>query len=120
MPDQRLRRRERLPHRGDFDRVYARQCRAGDGTLLIYVDRNNLGWSRLGLSVGRKAGGAVARNRIRRRIREAFRLSKETLPCGLDIVCVANAQARDDAYDVAPAMRTLVTRALHKLEMPRT
>jgi len=80
MPDQRLRRRERLLHRGDYDRVYARQCRAGDGTLLVYVDRNGLGWSRLGLSVGRKAGGAVARNRIRRRIREGFRLSKESLP----------------------------------------
>jgi len=120
MPDQRLRRRERLLHRGDYDRVYARQCRAGDGTLLVYVDRNGLGWSRLGLSVGRKAGGAVARNRIRRRIREGFRLSKESLPCGLDIVCVANAQAQQKGYDVAPAMRMLVMRAIRKWNTPKT
>ncbi len=114
--DRRFRRRERLRLRNDFAHVYTRRCRAGDGKLLVYVARNDLDVSRLGMSVGRRAGDAVRRNRIRRRLREAFRLSKASMPQGLDIVCVAGAATADCDYDMGLALTTLVKKAAQRLE----
>ena len=54
--------------------------------LVINGSTNELTYSRLGLSVSRKVGNAVARNRWKRLIREAFRLSCAELPVGLDLV----------------------------------
>jgi len=51
--------------------------------------RNLLGIPRLGIAVGRKAGNACARNRIKRRLREYFRLNREKMPPETDIVFVA-------------------------------
>lgn len=79
---------ERLRSPADFRRVYGRRCTAADGWLLIYGRANELPYSRLGLSVGRKWGKAWRRNRIKRLYREAFRLSKPDLPPGLDLVLI--------------------------------
>ncbi len=84
----RFRRFQRLGRRRDFARVFDRRCSAADSRLVVYVDANGLTNSRLGLSVGKRVGGAVARHRIKRLIREAFRLSQHELGGGLDIVCV--------------------------------
>jgi ribonuclease P protein component len=51
--------------------------------------RNPLGVTRLGIAAGRKAGNACARNRIKRRLREYFRLNREKLPPETDIVFIA-------------------------------
>ncbi|MHC4698393.1 MAG: ribonuclease P protein component [Planctomycetota bacterium] len=112
--DQRFRRRERLRSRSDFARVYGARQRQGDGKLVVYVIENGLEWSRLGLSVSRRVGGAVCRNYIRRRIREAFRTAKSELPTGLDIICVATPGVTDAEYDLARAFRNLVVKAAQK------
>jgi ribonuclease P protein component len=109
--DERLRKRERLRLRSDFAKVFAQKHRAVDDVLVVYVAANGLAWSRLGLSVGKRVGGAVQRNYIRRRIREAFRRSKADLPGGLDIVCVAQPKAGERRYDIASSLGGLVLRA---------
>ena len=114
--DRRFRRREHLRLRRDFAHVYTTRCRAGDGKLLVYVARNDLDLSRLGMSVSRRAGNAIRRNQIRRRLREAFRLSKASMQKGLDIVCVAGAATADRDYDMALALTTLVKQAAQRLE----
>jgi ribonuclease P protein component len=76
----------RLLSRGDFDSVYNSDHFAADDVLVIRAARNDLGRTRLGLSVSRKVGNAVARNRWKRLIREAFRLQQHDLPTGMDIV----------------------------------
>lgn len=78
----------RIRRRADFQRVFARRRRVSDGSLLVYGCENGLTHPRLGLSVSRKVGNAVARNRWKRLIREAFRLSRPTLPTGTDLVVV--------------------------------
>lgn len=76
----------RLLARRDFLRVYDRGLRAAGPSLVVFGAPNGLGWSRLGITVSRKFGGAVARNRMKRRIREIFRNRRDTLPAGLDLV----------------------------------
>jgi ribonuclease P protein component len=75
-----FRRRHRLAHAREFQAVYAARVNRGSGPLVVYVRPGSLPHWRLGLSVGRRVGGAVERNRIKRLLREAFRLSQAELP----------------------------------------
>ena len=89
--------RLRLRHKRDFDAAYARGRRMGDGFFSVTVMRNDVGAPRLGLAVSVKvAGGAVARNRLRRIIRESFRLHQHELPAA-DLVVSARPSARTAA-----------------------
>lgn len=112
--DQRFRPRERLKKPGDFARVFAARRSARSGPLVVYVVENELEWSRLGLSVGRRVGGAVQRNAIKRRLREAFRTSKTDLPRGFDIVCVAMGATVENPAELARRLEEAVARALQR------
>src|ERR1700731_3202873 len=74
---------EHLRRPSDFKRVYERRRSASDAWLIVYVCENALPYLRLGLSVSRKFGGAVQRNRLRRLYKEAYRLTKAGIPGGL-------------------------------------
>jgi ribonuclease P protein component len=80
--------RQRLRHREEFSNVYAQRTRSGDQFLLIYAKPNHLGVTRIGLSVSRKHGNAVIRGKLKRWIREAFRLLQHELPEGLDLIII--------------------------------
>ena len=84
-----LSRRERIILRRDFDATYRLRRSAADKAVVLYVRPNSLAFSRLGLSVSGRLGGAVARNRLKRVCREAFRLHKHNLPAGFDLILVA-------------------------------
>ncbi len=114
-PDQRLTQSQRLRLGADYSRVFDHKCRAGDELLLVYVAPNDLGLRRLGLSVSRRVGSAVKRTYIKRRIREVFRLNKQSLPQGLDIVCVPKAAAADRHANLADSFQRLVARAAKRL-----
>ncbi len=89
MPDYRFSKSSRLRTPADFRRVYERRRSASNGRMTVCGCENELGQTRLGLSVSRKVGGAVVRNRWKRMLREAFRLCREQLPPGVDLVIVA-------------------------------
>ena len=79
-------RKLRLQHALEFQAVYAGRMRESRGPLTVFALPNDLGHPRLGLSVGRKVGTAPKRNRIKRLLREAFRLMRHDLPRGYDLV----------------------------------
>jgi ribonuclease P protein component len=72
----------------DYAAVFDARTREGRGPLTTYAKPNGLPHARLGMSVSRKVGNAVRRNRIRRLIRESYRLMQHDFPCGYDLVIV--------------------------------
>lgn len=82
----------------EFRRIYSRGRSAVTPYLVLYCRTNRLGRNRLGVTVSTKLGGAVVRNRARRRLREVFRLAQGELKQGYDVVLVARARAVNGPY----------------------
>jgi ribonuclease P protein component len=84
----------RLSRSADFDRVFRHgRSHAGREFVLYVFPRGEGDEPRLGLSVSRKVGGAVERNRVKRLLREAFAIDGDRLPAGTDAVVVARHEA---------------------------
>ena len=77
----------------EFRRVYQRGSSAVSGAMVVYCRKNKLGRNRLGITASTKIGGAVTRNRARRRLREVYRLHRDKLQTGWDIILVARGRA---------------------------
>lgn len=103
----------RLRVTNDFKAVYDRRCKASDGVLLVFVSTNTTGTTRLGLSVSRKFGGAVVRNRFKRMLRDAFRLSRTDFPAGLDLVVIPQGSLRS-RMDIYRESLSKLVRKLHR------
>ena len=85
-PSEKLRAAQRLRSSRQFEAVYRRGARVHGSTLVLYGLANDLGYPRLGITVSRKIGKAVVRNRVKRRIREIFRTRLQASGPGIDLV----------------------------------
>ena len=77
-----------------FRRLYATSGQA-NGYLVMYARRNRSDINRIGITAGKKLGHAVVRNRVRRRLREIYRLNEDKFAPGWDIVVVARSRCVD-------------------------
>ena len=111
-------RRQRLSRSAEFDRVYREGRSHASRHLVLYAFPREEADDdpRLGVSVGRKVGGAVERNRVKRLLREAFWALGDALPDGHDFVVVARPDAgdlarRDGEQGIEQALRELLAKA---------
>ena len=81
-----------------FRRLYRKGQSAANGYLVLYCRKNGSRQNRIGLTVSAKLGHAVVRNRVRRRIREIFRLSQGKMKQGYDCIVVARTRAAHADY----------------------
>ena len=87
--------------------------------LVVYAAPNDVGHARLGLTVSRKVGSAVCRNRWKRLLREAFRLSQQELPA-LDLICIPRPQAQPELTHLCDALPNLAHRLAKRTQAQAT
>ena len=87
-----------IKRNNDFRSIYKRGKSSVSPVLAVYARKNKLSSNRLGITVSTKVGCAVVRNRVRRRIREAYRLNEMRFKTGFDIIVVARVRASEVAY----------------------
>ena len=90
--------RRTLKKNSDFRRLYAKGKSAATPYLVLYGRPNRRGENRLGYTVSVKLGGAVVRNRVRRRLREIVRLNEGRMKQGWDLVVVARSRCVGAPY----------------------
>ena len=112
-----MRREQRLRKRAEFDAVFSSNVRVSRRELLVAVrDRDDDAPNRWGFAVGSRLGGAVVRNRIKRRLRQ---IAAQIGGSGLDVVVVARAGAAEASYQMLEQnLAGLMTRARKQLERP--
>ena len=81
-----------------FRRLYSTSGQA-NSYLVLYARKNRTGTNRVGITVSKKLGKAHIRNRVRRRLREVYRLNEDKFQPGWDIVVVARSKAVDAPFD---------------------
>lgn len=100
-----------------FRRLYRSNGQA-NSCLVLYARKNRSDTNRVGITVSKKLGKAVVRNRVRRRIREAYRLNEEKFLSGWDIVIVARSRAVEVSFQkITESLLSLAERA-ELLEKP--
>jgi ribonuclease P protein component len=114
--------RVRLSRSADFDRVFRHgRSHAGRELVLYVFPRGESEPPRLGLSVSRKVGGAVQRNKVKRLLREAFSLEGQRLPAGTDAVVVARHEANALAEREGLAgIRRVLSQLVDRVAEPQT
>src|SRR5439155_22606439 len=101
----------RLGGKLQFAAVFDAKVKESRGPLAVYSLPNELGHPRLGISISRRVGTAVRRNRIKRLLREAFRIHQHDLPRGYDLVFVVRPHAPMILAEYLKLMTALMLRS---------
>ncbi|NLM14083.1 MAG: ribonuclease P protein component [Epulopiscium sp.] len=103
---------ESLKKNFQFKIVYTKGNSIANRLLVMYRLKNGKDINRLGISVSRKVGNSVVRNRITRLIRESYRLHEENIKLGWDIVIIARIPSKEsDYHEISKALVHLLKKA---------
>lgn len=117
MTNTRFRHCEHLRRPADFRRVYEARCSSSNDSLIAYAIRNGLAHNRVGFSVSKKGANAVIRNRLRRLLREAYRLTKPSLPSGFDIVLIPRSAALPEMSVLLIEFPAIIQEAIRRAQV---
>ena len=118
--DNRFPKSNRLLKSAEFRKVFDQGRKVVTSTLVFHYLRTHLTEPRLGLAVSRKVGKAVVRNKVKRRIREAFRLEKKRFPQAFDIVVYPRKGILDKHFDdYLQSFDILIAKIQRKARPPR-
>ena len=98
----------------EFKRLYNKGKNAASKYAVVYCLKTGRPFNRLGITVSTKLGGAVQRNRVRRRLKEIYRLNENSLRTGFNIVLVARVRSRDAGWG---ELHSSVMSLLNKLDL---
>jgi len=119
----RFSKRDRVKRGDDFTEILRGGAFAADDVLVVNVRRSDLAaggaWSRIGITIPKKTGPAVVRNRWKRWIREAFRTQRTSIPVGLEIIVRPKRDAIGSFDAIARSLPLTVRRASRKLNAGR-
>lgn len=90
---------ESLRNNRDFRKVYDKGKSFANKYLVMFYTKNNLNYNRVGFSISKKLGKAVVRNKVKRRMKESYRLNSHRFKKGYDIVFLARITAKLIDYD---------------------
>ena len=98
----------RLKKNEDFRRVYQKKRSMANKLLIIYILENKHEYNRVGFTVSKKVGKSVIRNRVKRLLRESYRLNEEKILQGYDIIFIArNTASKASYWEIENAMMHL-------------
>ena len=105
---------ESLKKNKDFINVYNNSRSRADRFMVLYVMKNSSGVNRIGVSVSKKVGNSVVRHRLKRLVKEAYRLHETSFEKGYDLVVIMRKSACDQEF--RPIEHSLIRLAmLHKV-----
>lgn len=100
----------------EFQYVYKNGTSYANKYLVMYVDKNPDGKSKLGISVSKKVGNSVVRHRLARLIRESYRLNRHMFNSGLNIIVLSRTTAKGATYAQIESAFLHLTR-MHKIAL---
>ncbi len=106
----------RLRKNLEFKRVYSARKNYWNRNLTLYVKKNNLEESRFGITITKKIGNAVVRNRIRRRIKEIYRLNFYRIKDGYDLVFIPKKNVQEISYEQLESAMIHILKISHLLK----
>lgn len=83
----------------EFRAIYKKGKSFSDKLLVLYISRNNSDFNRIGVSVSKKVGNSVTRNRIKRLIKEVYRHNEMNIKKGYDLIFIARNSAKGKSYN---------------------
>lgn len=107
----------RVRKRGEYQRVFRSGFRVATPYLIFVIRTNDQGHARLGMAVSKKVGGAVQRNRVKRRLREAFRAMQHMLPA-MDIVALPRPGIRETPFASIEDCFMRLNQRLKRVKLP--
>jgi len=97
----------------EFKKVYNTGKVYANDLLVLYIVNNGLEYNRVGFTVSKKVGKSVVRNRVRRKIRECYRLNSGNLKTGYNMVFISRVKAKDASYqEIEKAMISLFKKSM--------
>lgn len=89
---------ESLKKNKEFQTVYKSGSSCANKYLIMYIYENQMQKNRIGISVSKKVGNSVVRHRIKRLIRESYRLNEQKFKTGYDVIIIARGMAKGKSY----------------------